>query len=147
IEKAAAIAHMKVLNRDAADALHAAGDAVHAVTDVTGFGLFGHGWEVAERSRVRLVFDGSALPLYEGALRPAQGGVRTGGDARNRQPLEGVVAIDEAIDASLEALAYDPQTSGGLLASVDRSAAPALVEAGFAAIGLVEAGDPGVAMR
>jgi len=146
-EKAAAIVHMKVLNRGAADALHVAGDAVHGVTDVTGYGLFGHGWEMAERSQVRLAFDASALPLYEGALQAAEAGVRTGGDARNREHLAGVVVVDPSIGAALEAIGYDPQTSGGLLAAVDREAIDELEEAGFAPIGVVEEGDPAVHMR
>src|SRR3954467_7981763 len=61
-DKRAAIARMKVLNRDASLALQALGRRVHAVTDVTGFALAGHGWEMAERSGVFLVFDTGALP-------------------------------------------------------------------------------------
>ena len=64
---------------------------MHALTDVTGFGLLGHGFEMAERSGVTVVFDASTLPLYPGALRAAEAGVRTGGDARNRRYLDGRV--------------------------------------------------------
>ena len=88
-DKAAAIAGMKTLNRAAAEALQTAGDAVHAVTDVTGYGLAGHGWEMAERSGVRAVIDTAGIVTYPGALAAADAGVRTGGDPRNRDYLAG----------------------------------------------------------
>ena len=93
---------------------------------------------MAERSDARLEIDTAALPLYAGALAAAEAGVRTGGDARNRAHLEGRVL--NAAPAALEALAYDPQTSGGLLASVAPSDAgdPGLEAAGFVAIGRVD---------
>ena len=116
----------------------------HAVTDVTGFGLLGHAWEMAERSGATLEIDTSAVPLYAGALAAAEAGVRTGGDARNRAHLEGRVA--SSAPAAMEALAYDPQTSGGLLAAVAPSAAAdaGLAAAGFVAIGRVVEGPAGV---
>jgi selenide,water dikinase len=138
-DKAAAIARMRLLNRAASEDLQSLGAAVHAVTDVTGYGLLGHGWEMAERSGACLVIDTDALPLYPGSLEAAEAGVRTGGDARNRAALEGRVVSKAPV--ALEALAYDPQTSGGLLASVDPAAAE--IE-GFTVIGRVEAGEPGV---
>jgi selenide,water dikinase len=144
--KASAIAGMRALNRGAAEALATLSLAPHAVTDVTGFGLFGHAWEMAERSGVLLRLHAGALPLYDGALAAARAGVRTGGDARNRTHLEGRVHIDgvgEALEA-LEALGFDPQTSGGLLASVDPSLVGGLEGAGFVAIGEVVAGPAGV---
>jgi len=143
-EKAQAIARMRMLNRAAAEAL-ADGEAPHAVTDVTGFGLLGHGWEMAERSGTRLRFDAAALPLYAGALRAAEAGTRTGGDPRNRTYLEGHVDVDAAVPDALVALAYDPQTSGGLLAAVSPATAERLVAgAGFTAVGAVEEGPAGV---
>jgi selenide,water dikinase len=114
---------------------------VHAVTDVTGFGLLGHGWEMAERSRAALIFEMRKVPLYDGALAAAAAGVRTGGDARNRAHLEGRVSVDPAVGDTLEALAYDPQTSGGLLAAVVPEAVDALEPAGFTVVGHVAA-DP-----
>lgn len=143
-DKAAAIAVMRTLNRAASEALVALGGAVHAATDVTGFGLLGHGWEMAERSDAALCFRAAAVPLYAGALAAAEAGVRTGGDARNRQHLEGRVT-STASDA-LEALAYDPQTSGGLLAAVDPAAVDELEAAGFVAIGEVGNGPAGVTL-
>ena len=142
-QKAAAIAGMRTLNRAAADALSALGDgAAHAVTDVTGFGLLGHSWEMAERSGACLRIDASALSLYDGALAAAEAGVRTGGDARNRDHLEGKVASTAA--PAVEALAYDPQTSGGLLAAVSPVHASLLASSGFTLIGEVVAGAPSV---
>jgi selenide,water dikinase len=145
-DKAAAITVMRRLNRGAAEALSAlpADDAPHAVTDVTGFGLLGHAWEMAERSVATLEIDTAAVPLYAGALAAAEAGVRTGGDARNRAHLEGRVA--SSAPAAMEALAYDPQTSGGLLAAVASSVAsdPGLAAAGFVAIGRVVEGQAGV---
>jgi selenide, water dikinase len=143
-DKAAAIARMRTLNRAAAEALAALPEPPHAVTDVTGFGLLGHGWEMAERSGARLRFDSGALPLYAGALQAAEAGTRTGGDPRNRAHLEGRAHVGADVPAALEAIAYDPQTSGGLLAAVDPGAAEALVEAGFVRIGQVGEGPAAV---
>jgi selenide, water dikinase len=140
--KRAAIAVMRTLNRAAAERLASLPDAPHAVTDVTGFGLAGHGWELAERSGVRVRLHAGALPLYDGALAAASAGVRTGGDARNRAYL-GDALVSNA-PAELEALAIDPQTSGGLLASVAPSAARALAASGWWDVGSVHAGDPRV---
>lgn len=137
--------HMRRLNRSASETLVALGDAVHAVTDVTGYGLAGHGWEVAERSGVRLVIDGAGLPTYPGALEAAERGVRTGGDARNRDYVTG--HLDSSATAAVEAICFDPQTSGGLLACVDPAAAADVRAAGFATVGTIEAGDPAVVMR
>jgi selenide,water dikinase len=145
-QKAAATTGMRLLNRDAASAL--SGIDPHAVTDVTGFGLLGHGWEMAERSSAVLRFDASALPLYDGALAAAANGVRTGGDPRNRAALDGAMRADRAnVDEALEAIAFDPQTSGGLLAAVTPAAGEQLVaEHGFHLIGEVAAGPPSVGL-
>jgi selenide,water dikinase len=88
-DKAAAIAGMRTLNRVASEQLQSLGAGVHAVTDVTGYGLAGHGWEMAERSAVALVIEASTLQAYPGAREAAQRGVRTGGDPRNRDYVEG----------------------------------------------------------
>lgn len=142
--KAATITTMRRLNRGAAEALSALAQAPSAVTDVTGFGLAGHSWEMAERSGARLEIDSAVLPLYPGAAAAAEAGVRTGGDARNRAHLEGKVS--SSAPAALEALVYDPQTSGGLLVALgpDQAADPALAAAGFVTIGRVVDGPAGV---
>jgi selenide,water dikinase len=135
---------MRRLNRAAAEALSALPQPPHAVTDVTGFGLLGHAWEMAERSQAVLEVAAAAVPLYPGALAAAESGTRTGGDARNRLHLEGKVKSEA--DASLEALAFDPQTSGGLLAAVPPAVAahPGLAAAGFVPIGQVGPGPASV---
>ncbi len=143
--KAAAIAHMRRLNRPAFEALSTLDGDPHAVTDVTGFGLLGHGWEMAERSGVGLSFDAACLPLYDGALVAAEAGTRTGGDARNRAHLAG--HVDSSAPPGIEALAYDPQTSGGLLVAVTREDGARLSDAGFVAIGEVARGRPSVSLR
>ncbi len=142
--KAGAVRGMRTLNERASLALQALGSSVHAVTDVTGFGLLGHGWEIAERSHVRLVISGSDVPLYPGALEGAARGVRTGGDERNRRYLDG--HVDVTAEDAHGALGYDPQTSGGLLASVAPDAVPALVGCGFTEIGRVESGEARVVL-
>ena len=106
-----AIRWMTTLNAAAADALRPF--SPNAVTDVTGFGLFGHAHEMASRSGVRVVID--AVPAMEGALEAAAAGVRTGGDRRNREfaPVEA-----DGVDEAVVALGYDAQTAGGLLVSL-----------------------------
>jgi len=141
-DKAAAVAVMRRLNRRAAEQLAASAEAPHAVTDVTGFGLAGHAWELAERSGVRVRLVASQLPLYEGARAAAERGVRTGGDARNRAYLAD--AFVSTAPEPLEALVVDPQTSGGLLASVPPAVGDALARDGWWRIGSVETGAPRV---
>jgi selenide,water dikinase len=143
--KAVAIAGMKTLNRLASETLQQHRSAVHAVTDVTGYGLAGHGWEMAERGDVRVVIDSGALITYPGALDAATAGKRTGGDARNRDYLAG--HLDSAAEAGPEAICFDPQTSGGLLAAVDPELAPELRAAGWWQAGVVEAGAAQLILR
>jgi selenide,water dikinase len=144
--KAAATAGMRRLNRLASEALQALGPATHAVTDVTGFGLLGHAWEMAERAGVRFALRAGSLPLYDGALEVAGAGTRTGGDARNREHLEGRVAIGPDVGDALEAIGFDPQTSGGLLAAIAPDAVARARSAGMEVVGAVEAGRAGVSL-
>jgi selenide,water dikinase len=126
-----AVEAMVVSNGAAADALRPY--EPHAVTDVTGFGLLGHAHEVALRSGVRIELDASSVPALPGALELAAAGVRTGGDRRNREfagPHVGSTAPPD-----LEALAYDPQTAGGMLVTLPDERRVVL-EAAFAAAGL-----------
>jgi selenide,water dikinase len=127
----AATEAMVALNRDAADTLRPF--EPHAVTDVTGFGLLGHAHEVALRSGVRIELAADALPALPGALEVAAEGVRTGGDRRNRE-FAGP-HVESTASAPLEALAYDPQTAGGLLVTLPAERRVVL-EAAFAAAGL-----------
>ena len=145
-DKKVAIAGMRTLNRTAAEQLREHQDHVHAVTDVTGYGLAGHGWEIAERSGVTLVIDSSALPLYPGALDIAKSGHRTGGDPRNRQYVGN--HLTATADESHIALCMDPQTSGGLLAAVPQNIADLLIASGsWTAIGHFAAGGPSLEIR
>ena len=127
----AAIESMVELNRAAADALRPFG--ANAVTDVTGFGLLGHVHELASRSGVRAVIEAGTLPALPGALELAVAGVRTGGDRRNREFAGG--HVESRGDAALAALAYDPQTAGGLLVSLPAERG-AVLEATFESAGL-----------
>jgi selenide,water dikinase len=144
----AAIASMQELARDVAECLRPF--APNAATDVTGFGLLGHVHELASRSGAKAVVEATALPLLPGALELAEAGVRTGGDRRNRE-FAGP-HVDSHAPAALEALAYDPQTAGGLLISLPAERG-AVLEATFGGQGLfvtrighVEAGS-GVVLR
>ena len=139
-----AVRWMTMLNKEAADTLRPFGP--HAVTDVTGFGLFGHAHEMAERSGVRIVID--AIPAMAAALELARDGVRTGGDPRNREfaPVDA-----DGVAEELLALGYDAQTAGGLLVALPAEKALSL-QSEFerrglflARIGAVEAGS-GVAV-
>ena len=144
-DKATAIAGMRQLNRDASERLQAS-SGVHAVTDVTGFALAGHGWEMAERSGCTFEIDTTKLPVYPGVLEAAQRGVRTGGDARNRTAVGTRVTLVDGVDVAYDIVAFDPQTSGGLLAAVDPAAVAGLTAPGspFVVIGNVVAGTPGL---
>lgn len=116
---ASAIVSMQQTNRAAATALASIAGAVHACTDVTGFGLAGHACEMATASDVAIRIDLARVPLLPGARALALGN-RTGGMANNRAHFGQAIFFDEAaLPADLLALAFDPQTSGGLLAAVD----------------------------
>jgi selenide,water dikinase len=124
---------MRALNRDAAEALRPFEPS--AVTDVTGFGLFGHAHETASRSGVRVRLDAGSLPARPGALEVARAGERTGGDRRNREFAGSHVTVSGDVPDDVVALAWDPQTSGGLLISLPRERG-AVLQATFDAGGL-----------
>lgn len=122
---AAATASMLALNRHASHLAREAG--AHAMTDITGFGLLGHAGEIASRSGVLIVIDAGLVPALPGARDYARDGITTGGAARNRSGLAGQVVVAPGLDAAVEALLFDPQTSGGLLIALPPAAAAALV--------------------
>ena len=146
----AAIAQMRTLNRAASEVLGRHGIA--GATDVTGFGLLGHGLEMARASGARLVFDAASLPALDGALDLARAGIETGGAGHNRRYTAPALMVAAGVAPELVALAHDPQTSGGLLAAVPPGEVDAvkadLTAAGVGAwvVGRVEAGEPGVAL-
>ena len=130
---AAAVDGMRTLNRAAAEVFVAEG--VRAATDVTGFGLLGHGLEMARGSRTRFVFSAASLPALDGASDVARAGIETGGGGHNRRFVSRAFELDPAVPPELVTLAHDPQTSGGLLAAVELSRVAA-VEAALAATGV-----------
>jgi len=91
---------------------------VKGATDVTGFALIGHAWEMARASNVSIQINAGAVPLLEGALELAAAGVLTSGDKTNREYVGTDVEIDESVDKDLVKLLYDPQTAGGMLISI-----------------------------
>ena len=130
---AAAIDQMTTLNQAAAEVLVARG--IRGATDVTGFGLLGHGLEMARASGTRFVFEAGALPALDGALDLARAGVETGGAAHNRRFVLPALTVADGVSPELIALAHDPQTSGGLLAAIPAIDLDA-VEAGLDARGV-----------
>ncbi len=148
----AAVASMRRLNRVAAEVLVASG--IRGATDITGFGLLGHGLEMARASGVRLVFDAAAIPALPGALALAAACVETSGAAHNRRFVAPALEVAPGVTPPLVALAHDPQTSGGLLAAVPpdavRAVEGALDAAGVTSwrVGRVEAAaEPGVTLE
>jgi len=112
----AAIESMARLNRHASHLAREAG--ARALTDITGYSLLGHGYEMAAASGVAFRIAPSRVRLLPGALEYADRGIVTGGAARNRQYLAGKVRVANEIPEALEHVLFDPQTSGGLLFAV-----------------------------
>jgi len=133
----AAIESMQTLNRSASEAVRRVG--VHACTDITGFGLLGHASEVAAKSGVHLRIGAAAVPLLPGAMESAAAGHLPGGMKRNRTHFSaetgGGVTVASTVGADLDALLYDPETSGGLFLTVPNERSAAL-RAAFAAVDL-----------
>jgi len=113
----AAIQSMTTLNKRAAELISDGEFGVHAMTDVTGFGLIGHARELAFASDVALRLHVSKIPLIEGAIQCVRNGHIPGGLRNNRDFAECQVQYDEGISEDLKALLFDPQTAGGLLVS------------------------------
>jgi selenide,water dikinase len=100
---------------------------VKGATDITGFALLGHAWEVACASKVTIEIDASAVPLLTGALELASEGMLTSGDKTNREYVGADVEIRDAVDENLVKLLFDPQTAGGMLIAVNENKAEALL--------------------
>jgi selenide,water dikinase len=140
--KSAVEAAMKAMTTSAASAakeMQMAG--AHACTDITGFGLLGHAYEMARASRVCLVIDTSRVPLLPDVLALISQGMLTRGDKNNREYVGNTVRISEHISGEMQSALFDPQTAGGLLISVEQSKAEDLASKidGAAIIGKVEA--------
>ena len=141
---AASTASMTRLNRDAAEALHEVDDAklqggngdsqkferpVHAVTDVTGFGVLGHAREMAIGSGVSLKIDHARIEYLPGAIEASRAGFFSGGMKNNREFVESCVDFAANVTDEFRALLFDPQTSGGLLAAIAPQAADSALAA------------------
>lgn len=122
---AAAIASMTRLNREPSAAAQAVG--VHAMTDVTGYSLLGHGHELAHLSGVDLVLSFGALPWLPGAQMYAEENIFPGGTSANRESYSPWVTFDPALSEETQMLLFDPQTSGGLLIALSAERAPILL--------------------
>ena len=114
--EAAAIRVMSALNRAAAEALE--GLEVHAVTDITGFGLLGHGLEMARASNVELTIYASRVPVLSWAREYAAMGLVPGGSHANRRFCENHLTVEAGVDQVTQDLLSDAQTSGGLFIAI-----------------------------
>jgi selenide,water dikinase len=123
---ARAVAQMVELNADARDALRATGGA-HGLTDVTGYGLAGHAFEMAQGAGLTLELDSRSLPIIDGSLPLSVKRYHTWASTTNRDHLGDRLAIDVDADETRLAFAFDAQTSGGLLIAVAAECCEALV--------------------
>jgi selenide,water dikinase len=100
---------------------------VKGATDVTGFALLGHVWEMAKASKVSIEIDSRSVPLLDGALELATAGMLTSGNKTNREYVGNDVKIDAGVNEDLVKLLFDPQTAGGMLISVSAGKADELL--------------------
>jgi selenide,water dikinase len=121
------IATMLTPGKYAAEAIAKFG--VKAATDVTGFALLGHAWEMASASNVTIELDSKRVPLISGALELATAGLLTSGDKTNREYLGDEAEVADTVDPNLMKLFYDPQTAGGLILAIAGEKADALLRA------------------
>ena len=101
---------------------------VKGATDVTGFSLLGHAWEMAKASNVTIEIKPASVPLLEGALELAAAGMLTSGDKTNREYMGEDIEIGKSLDDDLLKLLFDPQTAGGMLISVSEHQASTLLK-------------------
>ena len=143
------VATMTMLNRIGAEL--ARDSNVHAMTDVTGFGVLGHALGVARGSGLRFVLRSESVPLLPRAMQLAQQGFVTGASGRNWESYGAAVALPPDCPLWLRQILTDPQTSGGLLVACAPERGDALLrtirDAGYAAasvIGVMREGAPGI---
>lgn len=122
---AASVATMLTAGKHAAEAMREFG--VKGATDVTGFALLGHAWEMARASKVTIEIYACAVPLLDGALELATAGLLTSGDKTNREYVGQDVEISTNLSADLVKLLFDPQTAGGMLISAGEDKAEDLL--------------------
>ena len=122
---AASVETMLTAGKYAAEAMREFG--VKGATDVTGFALLGHAWEMARASKVSFEIEAKAVPLLEGALELAAAGMLTSADKTNREYVGADVEIDESVDKNLVKLLFDPQTAGGMLIAIAENKSTALL--------------------
>jgi len=152
----AAVASMTTLNKTAAEIVTAAQlrsagrpraavpawPAIHALTDVTGFGLIGHAREMALASNVSFHLHAGSIPLLPGALECVRAGHIPGGLKNNRDFAECLVGYDDGVSGELRAILFDPQTAGGLLISVaSEDATPLARSLNAAGVSAVQVGE------
>jgi selenide,water dikinase len=129
----AALESMKLLNKTGAAIMRKSGS--RCATDVTGFGLLGHALKVADASKITIQFHGNSIPVLEDAYRLVDMGCIPGGAFRNQAFAEEYCEFQAGFDYTMKMLMYDPQTSGGLLFTVEdekaRDAIVMLRAAGF----------------
>jgi selenide,water dikinase len=121
----ASVETMLTPGKHAAEAMREFG--VKAATDVTGFALLGHAWEVACASKVTIEIDADAVPLLEGALELATFNLLTSGDKTNREYIGADIQIGSSVDVNVLKLFFDPQTAGGMLIAIAEDRAEQLL--------------------
>ena len=122
---AESIATMLLPGKYAAEAITQFG--VKGATDVTGFALLGHAWEMACASNVTIEIEAARVPLISGALDLATAGLLTSGDKTNREYVGEQIGVSSGVDPNLMKLFYDPQTAGGLLLAISEDKADDLL--------------------
>ena len=122
---AASVETMLTPGKFAAEAMREFG--VKGATDVTGFALLGHAWEMACASKTTIEIFACAVPLLDGALALATAGMLTSGDKTNREYVGTDVDLSPNVDVNLAKLLFDPQTAGGMLIAVGEEKAEALL--------------------
>jgi selenide,water dikinase len=135
-------ASMKAMTTSAGTASRAMQEAgAHSCTDITGFGLLGHAYEMARASKVCLVIESARVPLLPDVLELIAQGMLTRGDKNNRLYVGDTIEIEDHVSPEMQSALFDPQTAGGLLISINRSKAEDLVRKieGAVIIGEVEA--------
>jgi selenide,water dikinase len=123
---ASSVATMLTPGKYAAEAMREFG--VKGATDVTGFALLGHAWEMARASKVQILIEPASIPLLDGALELAAAGMLTSADKTNREYVGQDIEIDGAVDGDLVKLLFDPQTAGGMLISIPQDSSAALLQ-------------------